>query len=32
MTSRVGLGPLTRGGSECREAYYSWGTMRSMVV
>ena len=32
MTSRAGLGQLSRGGSECREAYYSRGAMRSMVV
>ena len=32
MTSRAGLRPLTSGGSECREAYYSRGAMRSMVV
>ena len=32
MTSRVGLGPLTRGGSKCGEVYYSRDAMRSMVV
>ena len=32
MTSRVELGPLTRGGSKCGEAYYSRGAMRSMAV